>query len=132
MNQHSKSDPKQKLNTSVFHDYVNANSSAAYEQWQQTQQSCYNSNITSLLNQSAPPLPMYLIIDPQTLTSIVAQVMTQTITQQPSPPPSVINFFSSLLQAMISAIHQSEKLFNITEYKRDRDCLNVWKQRLRQ
>ena len=32
MNQHSESDPEQKLNASTFHDYVNVNPSAAYEQ----------------------------------------------------------------------------------------------------
>ena len=31
MDQHSESDSEQELNASVFHDYVNANSSAAYE-----------------------------------------------------------------------------------------------------
>ena len=46
MDQHSESDPEQELNISVFCDYVNANSSAVYEQWQQTQQSCYNFNTT--------------------------------------------------------------------------------------
>ena len=76
MDQHPESDPKQKLKISVFHDYVNANSSAAYKQWQQAQQFHYNFNTTSPSNQPAPPLPMYLTIDPQILASIVAQVMT--------------------------------------------------------
>ena len=75
MNQHPESNPKQKLNISVFHDYVNVNSSAAYEQWQQAQQSHYNLNITLFSDQSAPPSSMYSIIDSQTLTSIVAQMM---------------------------------------------------------
>ena len=105
MDQHSESDPKQELNASAFHDYINANPSAAYEQWQQAQQFHYNFNITLSSDQSAPPSLMYPLIDPQTLASIVAQVMAQTITQQPLPPPSVINLFSSLLQATVSAIH---------------------------
>ena len=96
MNQHSESDSKQELNTSTFYDYINANSSAVYEQWQQAQQFHYNSNTTLLSDQPAPS-PMYPIIDPQTLANIVAQVMAQTITQQPLPPFSVINFLSSLL-----------------------------------
>ena len=75
MNQHSESDSEQKLNTSVFCDYVNVNSSAAYEQWQQAQQFCYNFNATLFSDQPAPSLLMYSIIDPQTLASIVAQVM---------------------------------------------------------
>ena len=74
---------------------------------------------------------MYPIIDPQTLASIVAQVMAQIITQQPLPPPSVINFPSLLLQAMASVTHWSEKLSDTAEYDRDRDCLNVWEQSLR-
>ena len=37
MNQHSEFDSEQELNISVFHEYVNANPSAAYEQWQQAQ-----------------------------------------------------------------------------------------------
>ena len=37
MDQHPESDPKQELNASMFHDYVNANPSAAYKQWQQAQ-----------------------------------------------------------------------------------------------
>ena len=131
MNQHSESDPEQKLNTSVFHDYVNANPSAAYEQWQQAQQSCYNLNTTLLSDQPAPML-MYPTIDPQTLASIVAQMMAQIIIQQPLPPPPVINLLSLLLQAMASAIHQSEKLPDTAEYDRDRDCLNAWEQSLRQ
>ena len=64
MDQHSESDPEQKLNASVFCDYVNANPSAAYKQWQQAQQSCYNFNTTSFSDQSAPPSPIYSIIDP--------------------------------------------------------------------
>ena len=75
MDQHSESDSKQKLNTSVFCNYVNVNLSAAYEQWQQTQQFCYNFNATLLSDQSAPSLLMYPTIDPQTLASIIAQVM---------------------------------------------------------
>ena len=75
MDQHSESDPEQKLNASAFHDYINANPSAAYEQWQQAQQSHYNPNITPPSDQPAPPPPMYPTIDPQTLASIVAQVM---------------------------------------------------------
>ena len=109
----------------MFCDYVNVNSSAAYEQWQQAQQFCYNLNITLPSNQPAPPLPMYLTIDPQTLASIVAQMMTQIITQQPLPPPSIINLPSLLLQAMASAIHQFKKLLNTTEYNEDKDYLNV-------
>ena len=81
MDQHSESNPKQELNASVFHDYINANSNAIYEQWQQAQQSCYNFNAILLSNQSAPPLLMYSIIDSQTLASIIIQVMTQIITQ---------------------------------------------------
>ena len=80
MDQHPESDPEQELNASMFHDYVNANPSATYEQWQQAQQSHYNPNTTSPSDQPAPPLLMYLTIDPQTLASIVAQVMTQIIT----------------------------------------------------
>ena len=68
---------------------------------------------------------MYLTIDPQTLVSIVAQVMAQIITQQPLPPPSVINFLSSSLQATVSAIHQFKKLSDIIKYNKDRDCLNI-------
>ena len=75
---------------------------------------------------------MYLTINPQTLASIVAQMMAQIITQQPLPLPSVINFLNLLLQAMISVIHWSEKLPDTAEYDRDRDCLNAWKQSLRQ
>ena len=68
---------------------------------------------------------MYSIIDSQTLASIVAQMITQIITQQPPLSPSVINLLSPSLQAMTSAIHQSEKLSNTAEYNRDKDCLNV-------
>ena len=109
----------------MFHDYINANPSAAYEQWQQAQQFCYNSNVTSLSNQPAPPLLMYPPIDPQTLASIVAQVMTQIITQQSLSSLSIINLLSLLLQATASVIYQSEKLPNTAEYNKDRDCLNT-------
>ena len=76
MDQHSESDSKQKLNVSVFCDYINVNPSAVYEQWQQTQQFCYNLNTTLFSNQSASPLLMYPTIDSQTLASIIAQIMT--------------------------------------------------------
>ena len=125
MNQHPESDPKQKLNISAFYDYINANPNAVYEQWQQAQQSYYNLNITSPSDQPAPPLLMYPLIDSQTLASIIAQIMTQIITQQSLPPLSIINLSSLLLQATAPAIHQFKKLPNITEYNRDRDCLNV-------
>ena len=68
---------------------------------------------------------MYSTIDPQTLASIVAQMMTQIITQQSLPPPPVINLFSLLLQATAFAIHQFKKLLNTAEYDEDRDCLNA-------
>ena len=76
MDQHPESNSEQKLNTSMFYDYINANLSAVYKQWQQAQQSHYNPNITLFSDQSAPPLSIYSTIDPQTLASIVAQVMT--------------------------------------------------------
>ena len=75
MDQHSESDSEQELNISMFCDYVNANPSAIYEQWQQTQQFCYNFNVTLSSDQPVSPLLMYLIIDFQTLVSIIAQVM---------------------------------------------------------
>ena len=124
MDQHPESNPKQKLNASVFCDYVNANPSAAYEQWQQAQWSCYNPDTTLPSDQPVPTL-MYPIIDPQTLASIITQVMTQIITQQPLPPPSIINLPSLLLQAMASVIYWSEKLPDTAEYNGDRDCLNA-------
>ena len=71
MNQHPESNPEQKLNASVFHDYINANPSAIYKQWQQAQQFCYNSNTTLPSDQPVPSLPMYFTIDSQTLASIV-------------------------------------------------------------
>ena len=108
----------------MFHDYVNANFSAIYEQWQQTQQFYYNPNTISPSDQSAPT-PMYPTIDPQTLTSIVAQMMAQTITQQPLLSLSVINLFSLLLQTTVSVIYQFKKFSDITEYNEDRDCLNT-------
>ena len=52
-------------------------------------------------------------------------MMAQIITQQPLFSFSVINFFSLLLQAMISAIHQFKKLPDTAEYDEDRDYLNV-------
>ena len=75
---------------------------------------------------------MYSIINPQILASIVAQVMAQTITQQSLPPLSIINLLSLSLQAMISVIHQFEKLPDTAEYDENKDCLNAWKQSLRQ
>ena len=68
---------------------------------------------------------MYPTIDSQTLASIIAQMMTQIITQQPSSPPSVINLLSLLLQTMTSIIYQSEKLSDTAEYNEDKDCLNT-------
>ena len=127
MNQHPESNPKQKLNTSMFHDYINVNLSAAYEQWQQAQQSHYNLNTTLSSDQPAPPSLMYPIIDSQTLASIIAQMMTQIITQQPLPPFSIINLLSLLSQATAFVIHWFKKLSDITEYDKNRDCLNVWK-----
>ena len=125
MDQHSESDLKQKLNISIFYDYINANPNAAYEQWQQAQQFHYNLNTISFSDQPAPPLLIYPIIDSQTLASIVAQMMAQITTQQSSPPLLVINFPSLLLQAMTFIIYQFKKLSNITEYNEDRDYLNI-------
>ena len=58
--------------------------------------------------------------------------MAQIITQQSLPPPPVINLPSSSLQATASAIYQFKKLSDTTEYNKDKDCLNVWKQSLKQ
>ena len=58
--------------------------------------------------------------------------MTQIITQQSSPSPSVINFLSLLLQTTASVIYQFKKLSDTAEYDEDKDCLNVWEQSLRQ
>ena len=72
MDQHSEFNLKQKLNINVFHNYINANSNAVYEQWQQVQQFHYNLNITPFSDQLVPSPLMYLIIDSQTLASIIA------------------------------------------------------------
>ena len=58
--------------------------------------------------------------------------MTQIITQQSLPSPSVINFSSLLLQTTVSVIHQFKKFSDTAEYNRDRNCLNIWKQSLKQ
>ena len=134
MNQNPEPQPDQELNANAFREYVNANPDAAYEQWQQAQQQAQQTrsiaNVTpSSSNQSSP---MYTTLNPQALTTMIAQIVAQTLAQQPLPLPPVVNFPVSPLQATAPATHQSEKLPDTAEYDGDRDCLNVWEQSLRQ
>ena len=78
MNQNSEPQPDQELNVNTFHEYVNANLKAAYEQWQQAQQQAQQTrstaNVISLsLNQFSL---MYITLDPQALTIMIAQIVT--------------------------------------------------------
>ena len=77
MNQNSEPQPDQELNTNAFCEYINANPDATYEQWQQAQQqaqqTCSTANvISSSSNQS---LPMYITLNPQALTTMIAQIV---------------------------------------------------------
>ena len=56
---------------------------------------------------------------------MIAQIVTQTLAQQPLPLPPVVNFPVSLLQAMAPVTHRSEKLPDTAEYDEDRDHLNA-------
>ena len=83
MNQNPEPQPDQELNANAFHKYINANPNAAYKQWQQAQQQAqqthFTANVTSSsLNQS---LSTYITLDPQALTIMIAQIVTQTLTQ---------------------------------------------------
>ena len=68
---------------------------------------------------------MYITLNLQALTTMIAQIVTQTLAQQSLPLPSVVNFPVSLLQATAPATHQFKKLPDITEYDEDRDHLNA-------
>ena len=77
MNQNPELQPDQELNANAFHEYVNANPDAAYKQWQQAQQQAQQTHSTanvtpSSLNQS---LPTYITLDPQALTTMIAQIV---------------------------------------------------------
>ena len=63
---------------------------------------------------------------------MIAQIVAQTLAQQPLPLPPVVNFPVSPLQAMAPATHRFKKLSDTAEYDGDRDRLNAWKQSLRQ
>ena len=134
MNQNPEPQPDQELNANTFREYINANPDAAYEQWQQAQQqaqqTCSTANVTpSSSNQSSPT---YITLNPQALTTMIAQIVAQTLAQQPLPLPSVVNFSVSPLQATAPITHRSEKLPDTAEYNEDRDHLNAWEQSLRQ
>ena len=80
------------------------------------------------LCRSRPPLPytpMYITLDPQALTTMIAQIVAQTLAQQPLPLPPVVNFPIPPLQATAPATHQSEKLPDTAEYDGDRDRLDA-------
>ena len=74
---------------------------------------------------------MYITLNPQALTTMIAQIVTQTLAQQPLPLPPVVNFPVSSLQATAPATHWSEKLSDTAEYNEDRDHLNASEQSLR-
>ena len=127
MNQNPEPQPDQELNANTFRKYVNANPDAAYKQWQQAQQQAQQTrstaNVTpSSSNQSSPT---YITLDPQALTTMIAQIVAQTLAQQPPPLPPVVNFPVSPLQATAPVTHRSEKLSDTAEYDEDRDCLNA-------
>ena len=68
---------------------------------------------------------MYTTLNPQALTTMIAQIVAQTLAQQSLPLPPVVNFPVSLLQATAPATHRSEKLPDTAEYDGDKDCLNA-------
>ena len=78
MNQNPEPQPDQELNANMFHEYINANPDAAYKQWQQaqqqTQQTHSTANVTSSLSNQS--LSMYITLDLQALTIMIAQIVT--------------------------------------------------------
>ena len=83
MNQNPEPQPDQELNANTFHEYINANPDAAYKQWQQAQQQAQQTrstaNVTpSSSNQSSPT---YITLDPQALTTMIVQIVAQTLAQ---------------------------------------------------
>ena len=127
MNQNPEPQPDQELNANTFREYINANPDAAYKQWQQAQQQAQQTHsITNVTSSSSnQSLPMYITLNSQALTTMIAQIVTQTLAQQPLPLPPVVNFSVSPLQATAPVTHRSEKLSDTAEYDEDRDCLNA-------
>ena len=77
MNQNPELQPDQELNANAFREYINANPDAAYKQWQQAQQQAQQTrstaNVTpSSSNQSSS---MYITLDLQALTTMIAQIV---------------------------------------------------------
>ena len=127
MNQNPELQPDQELNANTFREYINANPDAAYKQWQQAQQQAQQTHFTANVTSSSSnqSLPTHTTLDPQALTTMIAQIVAQTLAQQPLPLPPVVNFPVSLLQATAPVTHRSEKLPDTAEYNGDRDCLNA-------
>ena len=78
MNQNSEPQPDQELNANTFYEYINANPDVTYKQWQQaqqqTQQTHSTANVTSSLSNQS--LSMYITLDLQALTIMIAQIVT--------------------------------------------------------
>ena len=78
MNQNPEPQSDQELNVNTFREYINANPDAAYKQWQQaqqqTQQTRSTANVTS--SSSNQSLLMYITLDLQALTTMIAQIVT--------------------------------------------------------
>ena len=83
MNQNLKPQPDQELNANAFCKYINANPDAAYKQWQQVQQQAQQTHSTANVTSSSSnqSLSTYITLNPQALTIMIAQIVTQILAQ---------------------------------------------------
>ena len=67
----------------MFREYINANLNAAYKQWQQAQQQAQQTRSTANVTSSSSnqSSPMYITLNSQALTIMIAQIVTQTLAQ---------------------------------------------------
>ena len=83
MNQNPEPQPDQELNANTFHEYVNANPDAVHKQWQQAQQQAQQTRSTANVTPSSSnqSLSTYITLNLQALTIMIAQIVTQILTQ---------------------------------------------------
>ena len=125
--------PEDELNADAFAQHVAQDPTAAFRQWRELQnQARFAQSSTPVSStHAAPSPPVYTTLDPATL-SMIAQIVAQTIQNQPSPsiPAPIVHLPATPITATTTPARLSEKLPDIEQYDGDRDKLDAWEQSL--
>ena len=143
--EHPEYTPENSVEADAFAQQVASNPAAALLRFNELQaqnkalRAAQDTPQTSSTSSTAPPpspapaASTYASLDPQTL-AVIAQIVAQTIQNQPPPsiPAPVVNISPAPTTASATSVRLSEKLPDIEYYSGEKDKLEPWLQALLQ